>query len=242
MSYVLILLILFASSFARSALGFGDALIAMPLLVLVIGLHAAAPLVALVATTIAMLILGRNWQVVDWRASWRMILASCLGIPLGLALIADISEQLMQAILGVLLIGFGCYNLIQPRFVLRHDRWGLAYAFGFLAGVLGGAYNTVGPLLVVYGQLRQWSPERFRVTLQSCFLPTYFVIVIGHVIAGRLTPYVFTLYSLALPVIFLAIYIGGRLHRRMPRQRFVRCINLVLMLIGLTLCVRSISG
>ncbi len=242
LSYWLTLIILFTSSFARSALGFGDALIAMPLLVLVVGLHTAAPLVALVATTIALVILWHNWQVVDWRASWRMILSSCLGIPLGLWLIADISEQLMQAVLGVLLIGFGLYNLLQPRFIIRQDRWGLAYGFGFLAGVLGGAYNTVGPLLVVYGQLRRWSPGRFRVTLQSCFLPAYFVIVVGHGIAGRLTLDVFTLYSLALPVIFLAIYMGGRLNTWMPRERFVRCINLVLMLIGLTLCIRSLSG
>jgi uncharacterized membrane protein YfcA len=239
--YLLTIVIVFAASFARSALGFGDALIAMPLLVLVVGLRTAAPLVALVATTIAIVILWRNWQAVDFRVSWRLILASCLGIPIGLLLLTNISEQRMQAVLGVLLITFALYNLLQPRLVIRQDRWGLAYVFGFWAGVLGGAYNTVGPLLVVYGQLRRWSPVQFRVTLQSCFLPTYFVIVVGHGVKGLLTPDVFTLYSLALPIVFLAIYLGGRLNVRMSRERFTRGINIALMLMGAMLCIRSLS-
>ena len=32
---------------------------------------------------------------------------------------------------------------------LRHDPFGLLYAFGLGAGMLGGAYNTVGPLIGV---------------------------------------------------------------------------------------------
>lgn len=239
--YLLTIVIVFVASFARSALGFGDALIAMPLLVLVVGLRTAAPLVALVATTIAIVILWRNWLVVDFRVSWRIILASCAGIPIGLLLLTNISEQRMQAVLGVLLIAFALYNLLQPRVTMQQERWGLAYVFGFWAGVLGGAYNTVGPLLVVYGQLRRWSPVQFRVTLQSCFLPTYFVIVVGHAVKGLLTPDVLTLYSLALPMVFLAIYLGGRFNLRMSREHFTRSINIALVLMGLVLGIRSLA-
>ena len=42
-----ILSILFISTFIRSTLGFGDALLAMPLLTLIIGVQTATPLVAL---------------------------------------------------------------------------------------------------------------------------------------------------------------------------------------------------
>ena len=49
--YLITVIILFISTFTRSALGFADALIAMPFLTMVLGLKTAAPLVALVATT-----------------------------------------------------------------------------------------------------------------------------------------------------------------------------------------------
>jgi uncharacterized membrane protein YfcA len=236
--YLLTSGVLFVSTFTRSALGFGDALVAMPLLALFVGLQTAAPLVALVATTIALVILGRHWQVVEVKTTWRLILALGLGIPPGLLLLRDASEQLMQALLGVLLIAFSLYSLVEPRFELREDRFGLVYGFGFLAGVLGGAYNTAGPLIVVYGHLRCWAPERFRATLQSCFFPAYLMIVIGHGFAGLLTPSVLKLYGLSLPVVLLAIFLGGRCNRTIPREQFARYVNIALMVIGLMLCIK----
>lgn len=232
--------VLFLSTFMRSALGFGDALIAMPLLVLVVGLQIAAPLVALVATTIALVILWRQWQVVDFRTTWRLIVSLGLGIPLGLVLLKDISESLMQALLGVLLIGFSLYSLLEPRFELREDPSGWVYGFGFVAGVLGGAYNTLGPLVVVYGHLRRWSPERFRATLQSCFFPAYLLIVVGHGISGLLTANVLLLYALSLPVVMVAIFLGGRFHACLPPAQFIRTVNLVLLVMGLMLCWRAL--
>ena len=55
----------FLSSFVRSAFGFGDALIAMPMLVIFIGIDEATPLVALISYTIAILVLIKNWAHAD---------------------------------------------------------------------------------------------------------------------------------------------------------------------------------
>jgi hypothetical protein len=239
--YLLTGAILFLSTLTRATLGFGDAVVAMPLLTLAIGIHTAAPLVALMATTITIMILWADWRVVDVSATWRVVLAVVLGIPLGVWLLRDVSGQLMQALLGVFIVGFSLYNLCQPRLVLRHDRFGLGYVFGFLAGVFGGAYNTVGPLLVIYGHLRGWSPERFRATLQGCFFPAYLLIVVGHVIAGLLTLEVLALYGASLPVVFLAVFLGQRLHASLSRERFTRYVNIALMVIGGILCLRSLA-
>ena len=64
-SYLSIFIILFVSTFIHSTLGFGQALIAMPLLAMAIELKTATPLVAFVLMTIATVILLRNWRVVD---------------------------------------------------------------------------------------------------------------------------------------------------------------------------------
>ena len=234
--------VLFISTLTRATLGFGDALVAMPFLVLVLGLHTATPLVALVATLISAVILIRNWQIVDFRITWRLILSAACGIPVGLLYLTRVPESLMQALLGILLIGFSLYNLIQPSLVFDRVPSRLAYEFGFLAGMLGGAYNIVGPLLVMYGHLRRWSPEQFRATLQSCFFPAYGCIVIGHTLAGLLTSQVFVLFGLALPFVILAIGLGNKLHAVIPQRFFLRAVNIALLLIGLLLCFRSIAA
>jgi uncharacterized membrane protein YfcA len=237
--YLLTCAILFLSTLTRSTLGFGDALIAMPLLTLALGMHTAAPLVALVATTIAVVILWSDWQVVDVKATWRVVLAVLLGIPAGLFLLRDVSAAFMQALLGVFIVGFSLYNLVQPRFVLHDDRRGYGYVFGFLAGVFGGAYNTVGPLIVVYGHLRRWAPERFRATLQGCFFPAYLLIVIGHTLGGLLTVHVLTLYAVSMPVVLLAVVVGERLNASFSRARFTRYVNVALVVLGAILCLRA---
>jgi len=226
----------------RSALGFADALIAMPFLTMVLGLKTAAPLVALVATTSSLVIVIRHWHVVDLKAIWRVIVALLLGIPLGLFGLYKVSEPLMKTILGVLLMLFSISHFIHTRWVIPPDRLGLAYVFGFLAGVLGGAYNTVGPFLAIYGHLRRWSPEQFRATLQGCFLPAYGCIVIGHGVAGLLTPQVWVLYGIALPLVGMAIKLGGKLNAAFPRDQFTRYVNVALFLIGLMLCIQSRSA
>jgi uncharacterized membrane protein YfcA len=242
--YLLTVIVLFISTFTRSALGFADALIAMPLLTIVLGLKTAAPLVALVATTSSFVILIRHWHVVDLPAAWRIIVALLLGIPVGLFGLYKVSEPLMQTILGVLLMLFSIanlirFNLIRIRLVIPPDGVALAYVFGFVAGVIGGAYNTVGPLLAIYGHLRRWSPEQFRATLQGCFLPAYGCIVIGHGVAGLLTPRVLVLYGVSLPLAGVAIVLGERLNALFPRDQFVRYVNLALLLIGLMLCIQA---
>ncbi len=231
-----ILSIIFLATFTRSALGFGDALIAMPLLALVLDMQTATPLVAFGASTIAITILLRQWRSVDIKAAWRLILSSLVGIPFGLLLLKAAPESTVKSILGVVLIGFGLYNLVKPNLPpLRSEK--LAYLFGWVAGVLGGAYNTNGPPVVIYGTLQKWDPENFRATLQCYFLPTGLMILIGHGVAGLWTPTVLQLYVYSLPVIMLAIFVGGKLNKVMSGGQFNRVIYALLVVMGALLFV-----
>src|SRR4051794_31688559 len=67
-SLVLISLVIFLAALIKATLGFGESLLAMPLLTLMIGLPAATPLVALVATTLTLLMLGSSWRKIDLRS------------------------------------------------------------------------------------------------------------------------------------------------------------------------------
>ena len=236
------LCVLFLSTLTRSALGFGDALVAMPFLAILLGMQTAAPLVALVSTFISGVILASNWRIVDFRMTWRLIVAAACGAPLGLFYLTRVPEAMTQLFLGLLLVGFSLYNLRRPTASRRRISHHAAYAFGFAAGALGGAYNTVGPMLVLYGHLRGWPPEQFRATLQSCFLPAYGCIVIGHALAGLITPPIMQSFVLSLPLLGLAIYLGGRLHASIPQARFTRYINIALLLVGVFLCAKGYAA
>ncbi len=236
-STILVLVIIFFSTFVRSALGFGDALIAMPLLAFVVGMQVATPLVAMGASTIAFVILLKSWRKVEIKAAWRLVVSTWIGIPIGLYFLKEAPESLIKAILGILLVGFSLYNLISPKLPqLKTEKW--SYVTGFLAGILGGAYNTNGPPVVVYGMLRKWSPEKFRATLQGYFLPTGAAILIGHGLAGMWTPEVVRLYAYCLPVIVGAVLLGGWVNQKIPKGKFDKIIYGFLVIVGVLLIVR----
>lgn len=239
-SYLLILAILFVSTFIHSTVGFGQALIAMPLLAMVIELKTATPLVAFVLMTIAAIILLRNWRVVDLSAAWRLVLSSCFGIPVGLFLLKGVPEGALRVFLGIIVVLFSLYNLAR-RYLKIFDlnrvssESILAYLFGFVAGVLGAAYNTSGVVITIYATIRDWSPDRFRSTLQSYFVCTGLLILATHGLGGLWTPDMLRLYVTSLPLILVAIFLGGKLHRFIPQGQFDGYVNVGLLIMGLLL-------
>lgn len=235
-STLLVVLVLFGATFIRMLFGFGDALLAMPLLALIIGVPIATPLVAFVSTTTVILVLITSWQDIDFRAARHLILSSFLGIPIGLWFLTGLSEPLITAVLGIVLILSSIYQLLKPVLhPLRRPEY--AYLFGFIAGILGGAYNTNGPPVVMYGTLQRWTPARFRATLQGYFFPTGVLILIGHGLSGLWTPRVLQLYSYSVPLIVLAFLLGTRLGQAVPPRFFERAISVFLIIVGLLLIV-----
>lgn len=233
---LIILFIIFITTLIRGMTGFGNALLAMPLLAMTVGMHIATPLVGYTSVIMAVVMLARNWKHVDVKEAWQLILMSCIGVPVGLLLFTSVPEQYVKVFLGMLLVGFGVYNLFLPQ--LPELRWReSAYLFGFIAGVLGGAYNTNGPPVIIYGTLRHWSPERFRATLQGYFLPTCLVIFVGQGMAGLWTPDILWLFLYTLPVTVLALLVGERLYRLLPGETFRSLVYVLLVLMGVMLVV-----
>lgn len=235
-----VVLVSFISALIRVVFGFGNALIAMPLLAMTqLSMKEVTPLVALIAQTMALYMLVTDWRHVRIRSTWRLVLSSLSGIPLGIMLLTLVTESLVKLFLALFLLGFSLLGLIKPqRAKPVSDLW--SYPFGFLSGILGGAYNVNGPPVVVYGTLKCWSPDEFRATLQGYFFPTGILIVSSHAAAGLWTPRVGWLYLLAVPSLVLAVVLGNRLCRALPAHRFEIGINLLLIIISLTLIAHVI--
>lgn len=239
-SLIIILIIIFISTLIRSAFGFGDAIIAMPLLVLFIDIKIVTPLIALIAFFISISILIKNWKQIEFKSAWRLIIASLAGIPIGLWYLKDANENIIKLVLGAMILIFAVFKLVQPKIiVLKSDI--LAWLFGFIAGVLGGAYNTNGPPIVIYSTLKQWNPQNFRATLQGYFFTTGILVVAGHAFAGNFSSYVLIHFLYCLPVVLFSVIIGARLNRRMSFVRFHKYIYLLLILLSLNLIFNSIG-
>lgn len=227
--------VLFVAALVRSTFGFGDAVLAMPLLSLLVGVETATPVVGLVAVANALLVVGIDRDAIDVATARLLVLATLPGIPVGLLLLTRAPEGVVRGVLGLGLVAFGAWSLRRPALHHLSRRWALPV--GFVAGCLGGAYNTNGPPVVVYASLRDWSPEQFRATLQGYFLCTGLLITAGQAASGLWTTAVWQLFLLAAPGVVVALVLGGRLRRRIPAGRFERWVFAAIIVLGLALLV-----
>ncbi|HSN77361.1 MAG TPA: sulfite exporter TauE/SafE family protein [Anaerolineae bacterium] len=211
--------IIFLAALLQTTSGFGFALMAMPLVALVIGVKAAAPLVALVGFTLYAVNLIRYRRGFDWRVLLPLAIAAALGVPLGVWALGNLDEQVVKSVLGVVLIAYALYGVWKPQTApLRSSLW--AYQAGFLAGILGGAFNTPGPPVIIYGNLKQWPRDLFRSTLQALFLFSSSLVIASHAVAGNLTRPVLTTYLLLVPALLLGVWAGAYVDRHMSNERF----------------------
>lgn len=234
MTMILVAVIVFLAAFLQTLSGFGFALIVMPLITIVLGLRTAAPLVALAGLTLYTINLIRYRQAVNIREVLRLGAASALGIPVGIWALVNVDESVVRSLLGLILIAYAVYALARPVMPrLRSHRW--VYPAGFVAGCLGGAYNTPGPPVIVYGSLRQWPKDEFRAVLQAFFLFNAVLIVTSHYLAHHLTTTVLTFYLHAVPTLVLGVLAGSRVDRRVNKGRFRTLVTVMILILGMSL-------
>src|SRR6185436_6149146 len=96
---LLVVVVFFGATLLRSALGFGEALIAVPLLAFVLPVRVAAPVAVLVSITVAAVVVAQDWRHVHVRSAARLVISTLFGIPLGLHLLRSVPEPMVKAVL-----------------------------------------------------------------------------------------------------------------------------------------------
>jgi len=245
------LLVFFAfllASFVHTTTGFGSALVGMPILVFAIGLQISAPLLALLSQIVNLGVLWQNWKDLDWRHSLVLIIPSIFGVPIGLLFLKGGHELLLNTILGIILIGYGIFSYFfnntnkgsDNKLTVKPIRLHWGAIAGFIAGILGGAYNANGPPVIIYASYANQEKGAFRSILQAFFLVNGFVIIAGHAIAGLITKDVLRYSLFGLPGLILGMLMGFYIDRFLTPQRFRNIVVLGIILLGLALILPAL--
>lgn len=238
-----VMAVIFLATLIRSTLGFGEALVAVPMLAMRVPIRVSAPLAVLVSVIVAAVIVVQDWRHVQVRSASGLILSSLPGIPLGVWLLARGNEHAVKSSLGLIIVAFSIFSL-AGKHTLRFDNdpWGWLVSCGFLSGVLGGAYGMNGPPLAVYGAFRRWSPQHFRATLQGYFLPVSVAGLAGYGTLGLWSGVVTRYFLWSLPGVAVAILLGGAINLRLKDDGFLKFVYVGLAVVGMILVGQAIAG
>ncbi|XHP75311.1 hypothetical protein KCTC52924_03077 [Arenibacter antarcticus] len=106
-----ILTIVFIATLVRSTFGFGESLIAVPLLILLIPIEIAVPLSVLISILVATIVVVQDRKQIHFKSAKWLIIFAILGIPIGLLLLVYGNNDIAKIILGLLIILYAVYSL-----------------------------------------------------------------------------------------------------------------------------------
>ena len=224
----------------RGSTGFGGA-VGMPLLALVIPIKVLVPVWTLLGVTSSIAIVGHDRKHVSGRDFVAFIPWCVIGIAIGLYFFTLLDSHALARGLGALILVYAAYVLwstFRPA-RLRAGSRGLGPLAGALSGIVGTLFGTMGTVFfAMYLDVRALPKEAFRATMSAMLLTLSLLRGVGYYATGEFTRDALILFAAILPVMFVGIYAGDRIHVRLSDLTFRRLVGATLVLCGVPLLLR----
>lgn len=235
--YGLVVLILVTAYTFRGVTGFGSGLIAIPLLVLILPIPIVIPMMVLLDFVASVSHSIKHREVAEWKTIYPLLPFTVIGVLIALYIFKTVDTNLLVKLLGVFILLFALYSLISPKPHKQGSKLWIVPA-GVFGGLVGTLFGTGGPFYVIYLQLRHLDKAAFRATVASIFMIDGGIRVGGFALSGFFIHETLLLAALGLPIMGVAMYLGGHIHTSISQTTFHRAIGILLLGSGVALLLK----
>lgn len=241
----LVYLLFFAglAGIVQGTVGFGFGLVAMSTLPLWMDIKEAVPVVALLCLVVNATLTWRLRKHLSWNRIGPLLIGSLAGVPAGVFLFATLDPNWLLVGLGFALL----FVAVQQTWFAPQGKdtevrpvWG--GVAGLVSGVLGGAFNTGGPPVVMYVGVQSWSKEDTVATLQGFFLSTCVLQISLFVARGTVGMQQVQSAGTLLVAALIGVAIGQFLFHRVNQERFRALLLLGIGILGCSLVYKGLNA
>jgi uncharacterized membrane protein YfcA len=230
-----------AAAFARGYSGFG-----MPALIvtggsLVVAPQKLVPLILLLDVFASLAQLRGVLKDIAWRRLWLLLAGSAAGIPLGVKALGLVAPDTARIVVAVYVIAVSLALLRGWQLARPVGDLGMI-VLGFLCGVVTGLIAMGGMIIVTFLTADGTKPAVLRATLIAYFLPLDGSAVLLFWLDGRYTIDDVSAVALALPILALGVWLGGRHFLKASPDAFRRFTLGLLMVLAAAAFVRAVAG
>jgi len=239
---VAVAVVVLVSALLQAAVGFGFALIAVPLLMLVISAQTAVICVFLLASVASVLTLRAARSAVNIAEAKRLSIGAVLAMPLGVVLLISASSSVLRLLLGFVTIAAALWMLFghESPAVDHVPSASLGFVAGAISGVLNTALSTNGPPLVVYLRHRGLSPQAFRSTISVVFTVSNLFGLVFLAVGGAIHREALVLALVAAPFNVAGWLVGNAWAKRIAPHHFDRVVDVALLTSGVVVIARAL--
>jgi uncharacterized membrane protein YfcA len=232
-------LVVFAGYLIFGVTGFGASPITIPLLVHVLPLVFVLPLTSILDLGSALALAAHTRRQADTRELLTLVPFTLVGLTLGVTLLVRLPRNATLLALGLFVCLYALV-LLRRRTTRRLTRWWAAPA-GLAGGVVGALFGMGGPPYVMYITGRIPDPAAQRATISQMVILNVGLRVVAFALAGLLlSRALWITVTLLLPVAWIGVWVGNRLHVRVAPATVARLVAVALLLTGVTLIARTL--
>jgi len=237
--FLFVLFALVLSAFIKGSLGLGFSTICLAILANVIELKTAISIVvlpSLISNVIVMIETG-SFKV-SLKLFSTMLLMTLPGLVIGLQLLHQPDNAVSVTVLAVVLIVYGCWGWANRQFRIDQKHIPkLNPLVGFLTGCVNGATGSqifpVMPYLLSLGINKDMLVQ----TVNISFTMGSLVVLISLLLSNNLDVTSLASYSLGIIPVSLGVWLGGKVRRRLPEERFKQGVMLLIVMLGFMLLI-----
>jgi uncharacterized protein len=236
--------IVFGAAALQRAVGFGFALLAVPLMAFVVPTKSAVVIVFLNGTVTSAWLAIRLRRRIERVTARRLGLGAVLGAPFWVIFLSVISPATLRLVLGVTTSLAAVWIIVSARLMRAQSvvpRRSTTFAMGFASGVLNTSLATNGPPLVYELRRTGFDDDRFRATISAIFLLSNLIGLPLLVLAGLITTFDVVLAATSLLPCVAGIVVGAWIGGQMEPSHFGWTVDLLLLATGLLTISKAIS-
>lgn len=228
--------------FVSGVSGIGGAMVAFPLLALVIPVHQLIALTCIINVVMDGCLAGMHFRHCRLSSLWPMLAGSVPGSFAGLYILQICSGAVLQGAVGLLLLYYVYWQMTYraAQGPVSHPQM-LGAAAGFGAGLLGTAISFDGPPIGAYGLCMGWEPRVFLGTLGVFFVIRGSLTVILQATAGFYTPEVLGYALYGAPGVILGTLLAFPVAKRIPQETFRKVLLVIIGVAGAVCLVRALG-
>lgn len=181
--------ITFAGSLVQAALGFGFAILAAPLFLVVMNSTGAIPVLAVLNLAVSAFVAAHTWTHAPRRLLGLLCAGSVAGFPIGLALFRHADVAGLKLATGIVIMIFALALLARERrgnvrtgrgADVHRPSVAVALLMGALSGAMGAALAMPGPVAMLYVSAARLSKDHSRALSLAFFTFVYAGVCLLH--------------------------------------------------------------
>lgn len=220
--------------------GFGSTLISIPLLAHLYPLKFVLPVVVVLDCVGAFSMGFKLRENVNRRELLPLLPFMLAGMVAGVFLLVNLPGNILLACLSLIILLYGTLYAMKRDSGMRVACWAAA-PLGLVAGISSALFGVGGPIYVMYLSGRGATPDQVRATVPVIFMFTTIGRITLYIAAGLFSWNVLLTAAALLPVMFLGLYAGHRLHLNLRRDTLIRIIGGVMIASGVSLLLRALE-